>query len=56
MTTMRIDPVPAAPERFPAAPSNTVPFRTTLAHMVGNKRAVARDVRKTHRRVGITTE
>src|SRR5689334_25076839 len=31
MTTMQIDSVPSAQERFPAVP-NTVPFRTTLAH------------------------
>jgi len=31
MTTMQIDSVPSAQERFPAVP-NTVPFRTALAH------------------------
>src|SRR5690242_5226103 len=32
MTTMQIDSVPSAPEQAQAAPSNTVPFRTALAH------------------------
>jgi ABC-2 type transport system permease protein len=31
MTTMQIDSVPSAQERFPAVP-NTVPFRTAMAH------------------------
>ena len=32
MTTTQIDSAPAAAARFQAAQSNTVPFRTTLAH------------------------